>query len=133
MLQKLHQVHGKGGIYIPPKNSHETEFGIQHFAGVVHYDSKGSVKAQNLPFWCPLQGSYRVCFLISGVLEKNRDALSLDLIQLVDSSTNKFLKTVFHKELSSSSTKSSVNPRMVLTTTKSLRVSAASSFGLRQR
>lgn len=72
-------------------------------------------------------------FFISGVLEKNRDAFSVDLIQLVDSSTNKFLKTVFQKELSSSLTKSSVNPRMVFTTTKSLRVSAASSFSLRQR
>lgn len=82
--------------------------------------------------WCPLQGSYRVCLFISGVLEKNRDAFSLDLIQLVDSSTNKFLKKVFHKELSSSSTKSSINPRMVITTTRSLRVSAASSFSLRR-
>lgn len=64
MLQKLEQVHGKGGIYIPPKNNHETEFGVQHFAGVVHYDSKGSVKAQKLPFGCPLQGSHCVCLFI---------------------------------------------------------------------
>uniref|UniRef100_A0A671UJM9 Myosin VIIB n=1 Tax=Sparus aurata TaxID=8175 RepID=A0A671UJM9_SPAAU len=67
MLQKMNTVHGKGGIYIPPKNNYETEFGIQHFAGVVNYDSKG-------------------------FLEKNRDTLSADLIQLVESSSNKLLK-----------------------------------------
>lgn len=42
MLQKINQVHGKEGIYIPPKNTHETQFGIQHFAGVVNYDSNGT-------------------------------------------------------------------------------------------
>lgn len=47
MLQKVNQHHGKGDIYIPPKNNHETNFGIMHFAGVVYYDSKGSVKDFN--------------------------------------------------------------------------------------
>lgn len=42
MLEKINQVHGKGGIYLPPKNSYETQFGIQHFAGVVYYDAKGT-------------------------------------------------------------------------------------------
>uniref|UniRef100_A0A3B4D975 Myosin VIIBa n=1 Tax=Pygocentrus nattereri TaxID=42514 RepID=A0A3B4D975_PYGNA len=75
LLNKLNQMHGKSNIYIPPKNSHDTMFGIQHFAGPVYYDSKG-------------------------FLEKNRDALSLDLIQLVETSTNKLLKNIFHNELS---------------------------------
>lgn len=43
MLQKFSQAHGKGSVYIPPKNSYETQFGIQHFAGIVHYDSKGII------------------------------------------------------------------------------------------
>lgn len=43
MLQKFSQAHGKGSVYIPPKNSYETQFGIQHFAGSVHYDSKGII------------------------------------------------------------------------------------------
>uniref|UniRef100_A0A3Q3GXY4 Unconventional myosin-VIIa-like n=1 Tax=Labrus bergylta TaxID=56723 RepID=A0A3Q3GXY4_9LABR len=90
MLQKMNQHHGKGGIYIPPKNNYETQFGVQHFAGVVYYDS-------------------------TGFLEKNRDALSTDLIQMVQTSANKLLKQVFQKELSSSTTKNSVNPRMVIT------------------
>uniref|UniRef100_A0A4W6DHW4 Myosin VIIBa n=1 Tax=Lates calcarifer TaxID=8187 RepID=A0A4W6DHW4_LATCA len=76
MLQKMNQVHGKGGIYIPPKNNYETQFGVLHFAGVVYYDSQG-------------------------FLEKNRDALSSDLIQLVETSTNKLLKQVFQKDLPS--------------------------------
>ncbi|KAL0191056.1 hypothetical protein M9458_013754, partial [Cirrhinus mrigala] len=40
MLHKMNQVHGKGEIYLSPKNNHDTKFGIQHFAGVVYYDSK---------------------------------------------------------------------------------------------
>uniref|UniRef100_A0A665U2E8 Si:ch73-194h10.2 n=1 Tax=Echeneis naucrates TaxID=173247 RepID=A0A665U2E8_ECHNA len=87
MLQKMNQVHGKGKIYIPPKNNYETQFGIQHFAGVVYYDSKG-------------------------FLEKNRDTLSSDLIQLVETSTSKLLKEVFHKELRLGAIK---NPKHVAT------------------
>ncbi|XP_069006967.1 unconventional myosin-VIIa [Embiotoca jacksoni] len=95
MLQKMNQVHGKGDIYIPPKNNYETKFGIHHFAGVVYYDSKG-------------------------FLEKNRDALSSDLIQLVNTSTNKILKQMFHDMLSSDSTaiKSNINPKMIITMSK---------------
>ncbi|KAK5906578.1 hypothetical protein CesoFtcFv8_004512 [Champsocephalus esox] len=94
LLQKMNHVHGKGVIYIPPKNNYETQFGIKHFAGEVFYDSKG-------------------------FLEKNRDALSTDLIQLVETSTNKLLKQAFHDVLSSSTIKSSVNPRMVITSASS--------------
>ncbi|XP_071373725.1 unconventional myosin-VIIb [Centroberyx affinis] len=100
MLEKMNLVHGKGHIYIPPKNNYETQFGIRHFAGVVYYDSKG-------------------------FLEKNRDALSSDLIQLVETSTNKLLKQTFHNELSSTTVKNSANPRMIITTPKnSLRQAA---------
>ncbi|XP_053177675.1 unconventional myosin-VIIa [Scomber japonicus] len=94
MLQKMNQHHGKGDIYLPPNNNYETQFGIRHFAGVVNYDSKG-------------------------FLEKNRDTLSPDLIQLVETSENKLLKQVFHNELASSTTKTSSNPRMNFTSSKS--------------
>ncbi|KAG9341588.1 hypothetical protein JZ751_019103 [Albula glossodonta] len=40
MMNKMNQVHGKTQIYIPPKNNHDTQFGILHFAGVVCYDSQ---------------------------------------------------------------------------------------------
>ncbi|XP_047192578.1 unconventional myosin-VIIa [Scophthalmus maximus] len=93
LLQKMNQFHGKGEIYIPPKNDHEAQFGIKHFAGVVYYDSKG-------------------------FLEKNRDALSSDLIHLVETSTNNLLKQVFQKELSSGTIRSSANPKMTITTPK---------------
>ncbi|TMS19901.1 Unconventional myosin-VIIa [Larimichthys crocea] len=95
MLHKMNQVHGKGGIYIPPKNNYETEFGIKHFAGEVYYDSKG-------------------------FLEKNRDTLSTDLIELVKTSTNKLLKQAFQNQLTTGTVKS-INPRMVITTSSSLR------------
>lgn len=45
MLQKLDNIHGKEGVYIPPKHSYETQFGIQHFAGVVYYDATGTFRA----------------------------------------------------------------------------------------
>uniref|UniRef100_A0A3B3QZ85 Si:ch73-194h10.2 n=1 Tax=Paramormyrops kingsleyae TaxID=1676925 RepID=A0A3B3QZ85_9TELE len=70
LLNKMNQVHGKSNIYIPPKNNHDMQFGIQHFAGVVHYNS-------------------------TGLLEKNRDALSLDILLLLDTSSNKLLKQIF--------------------------------------
>ncbi|XP_010901250.2 unconventional myosin-VIIa [Esox lucius] len=102
MINKMNQVHGKGEVYIPPKNNHDTQFGIQHFAGVVHYDSKG-------------------------FLEKNRDALSSDIIQLVEVSSNKLLKQAFQNELFSnnSMTSTSTNPKMIITPKNSLRQQAA--------
>lgn len=42
MLYKLNSQHKLNSYYIPPKNSYETQFGIQHFAGVVHYETRGA-------------------------------------------------------------------------------------------
>ncbi|XP_051562758.1 unconventional myosin-VIIb-like [Myxocyprinus asiaticus] len=98
LLNKMNQVHGKGDIYIPPKNNHDTQFGIKHFAGAVYYDSKG-------------------------FLEKNRDALSSDVIQLIETSSNKLLKQIFHNELSTTDGKTS---SMIITPRNSLRQIAES-------
>ncbi|XP_069069852.1 unconventional myosin-VIIb [Pleurodeles waltl] len=70
MINKLNSHHGQSSIYLPPKSVHDTKFSINHFAGIVHYESKG-------------------------FLEKNRDLLSSDLVLLIHSSTNKFLKDLF--------------------------------------
>uniref|UniRef100_A0A4W6D9R3 Myosin VIIA n=1 Tax=Lates calcarifer TaxID=8187 RepID=A0A4W6D9R3_LATCA len=74
MLYKLNSQHKLNSYYIPPKNSYETQFGIQHFAGVVHYETRG-------------------------FLEKNRDSLHTDIIQLVHSSKNKFIKQIFQADV----------------------------------
>ncbi|XP_076836298.1 unconventional myosin-VIIa [Brachyhypopomus gauderio] len=74
MLNKLNSQHKFNINYIPPKHIHETQFGIQHFAGAVHYQSKG-------------------------FLEKNRDSLHSDIIQLVHSSRNKFIKQIFQTDV----------------------------------
>ncbi|XP_043929284.1 unconventional myosin-VIIa [Protopterus annectens] len=74
MLNKLNSQHRLNTNYIPPKNTHETQFGISHFAGVVYYESKG-------------------------FLEKNRDTLHGDIIQLVHSSKNKFIKQIFQADV----------------------------------
>uniref|UniRef100_A0A670IEJ0 Myosin VIIB n=1 Tax=Podarcis muralis TaxID=64176 RepID=A0A670IEJ0_PODMU len=73
MLHKINNHHCRSKIYIPPRSVHDTVFGINHFAGVVYYQSKG-------------------------FLEKNRDMLSSDILQLVHSSKNKFLRQVFQVE-----------------------------------
>uniref|UniRef100_A0A3B3RFJ9 Myosin VIIBb n=1 Tax=Paramormyrops kingsleyae TaxID=1676925 RepID=A0A3B3RFJ9_9TELE len=73
MLTKMVQIHGKNGLFVPPKSSHDMHFGIQHFAGDVTYNAKG-------------------------FLEKNRDSVSLDLIKLMHTSTNKFLRQIFHAD-----------------------------------
>uniref|UniRef100_A0A6J0T705 Unconventional myosin-VIIb isoform X1 n=1 Tax=Pogona vitticeps TaxID=103695 RepID=A0A6J0T705_9SAUR len=70
MLNKINLHHGQSKIYIPPRSVHDTVFGINHFAGAVYYQSKG-------------------------FLEKNRDMLSSDIMQLVHSSKNKFLRQIF--------------------------------------
>ncbi|XP_034095609.1 myosin VIIAa isoform X2 [Gymnodraco acuticeps] len=74
MLNKLNFQHKLNMYYIPPKNNHETQFGIQHFAGVVYYETRG-------------------------FLEKNRDTLYGDIIQLVHSSKNKFIKQIFQADV----------------------------------
>ncbi|XP_009987767.1 PREDICTED: unconventional myosin-VIIb [Tauraco erythrolophus] len=73
MLVKINSLHGKSKIYIPPKSVHDTKFGINHFAGVVFYESKD-------------------------FLEKNRDTLSASVMQAVHSSKNKFLREIFQVE-----------------------------------
>uniref|UniRef100_A0A663EC46 Myosin VIIB n=1 Tax=Aquila chrysaetos chrysaetos TaxID=223781 RepID=A0A663EC46_AQUCH len=70
MLVKINSLHGKSNVYIPPKSVHDTKFGINHFAGVVFYESKD-------------------------FLEKNRDTLSANVMQVVHSSKNKFLREIF--------------------------------------
>ncbi|XP_012581163.1 PREDICTED: unconventional myosin-VIIa isoform X3 [Condylura cristata] len=74
MLHKLNSQHKLNSNYIPPKNNHDTQFGINHFAGVVYYESQG-------------------------FLEKNRDTLHGDIIQLVHSSRNKFIKQIFQADV----------------------------------
>ncbi|CAB1348885.1 unnamed protein product [Coregonus sp. 'balchen'] len=74
MLNKLNSQHKLNTNYIPPKHTYETQFGIQHFAGVVYYETRG-------------------------FLEKNRDTLHGDIIQLVHSSRNKFIKQIFQADV----------------------------------
>ena len=48
-------------------------FGLNHFAGVVFYDS-------------------------NGFLEKNRDTFSPDLLQVIQTSSNQFLTSLFQQD-----------------------------------
>ncbi|XP_012931915.1 unconventional myosin-VIIb isoform X2 [Heterocephalus glaber] len=73
MLQKLNNVHTNNKAFLKPKSIHDARFGIAHFAGEVYYQTKG-------------------------FLEKNRDVLSTDILTLVHSSKNKFLRQIFNLE-----------------------------------
>ncbi|TMW39593.1 hypothetical protein DOY81_015327, partial [Sarcophaga bullata] len=70
LLEKLHVQHGNRSIYVKPKSSQNSIFGIRHYAGVVMYNTHG-------------------------FLEKNRDSFSMDLAEMIQKSKNKFLKDVF--------------------------------------
>lgn len=74
MLAKLHKTHGLHRNYLKPKSDINTSFGLNHFAGVVFYDTRG-------------------------FLEKNRNTFSADLLQLIHISTNKFLQHIFQDDI----------------------------------
>ncbi|XP_059483343.1 myosin-VIIa [Neocloeon triangulifer] len=74
MLAKLHKQHGSHRHYLKPKSDINTSFGLSHFAGVVFYDTRG-------------------------FLEKNRDTLSADLLQLIHISSNPFLQLLFADDI----------------------------------
>ncbi|XP_028284277.1 unconventional myosin-VIIa-like isoform X2 [Parambassis ranga] len=98
LLNKMNQQHRGNKSYIASKSEHDADFGICHFAGVVYYDSKG-------------------------FLEKNRDAVSFDVIKMVDMSTNKLLRQIFETELSNNGVKIT-NSRVIMTPRNSLRAPA---------
>ncbi|XP_040028053.2 unconventional myosin-VIIa [Gasterosteus aculeatus] len=101
MLNKMNQQHSGNKSYIASKSEHHTDFGIRHFAGVVHYDSKG-------------------------FLEKNRDAVSFDIIKMVDLTTNKLLHQIFETELSTNVGKIGNNSKVIMTPKNSLRAQSDS-------
>lgn len=64
-------------------------------------------------------------FLNRGFLEKNRDAVSLDLIKMVDGSTNRLLRQMFGPQLPNTDKKISMNRRVTITPRNSVRVREA--------
>lgn len=41
MLAKMHKTHGSHRNYLKPKSDMNASFGLNHFAGVVFYDTRG--------------------------------------------------------------------------------------------
>ncbi|XP_053186633.1 unconventional myosin-VIIb-like [Scomber japonicus] len=97
LLSKMNKQHKGNKIYVASKSEHDIDFGIHHFAGVVHYDS-------------------------TGFLEKNRDAVSSDIIKMVEMSKSKLLRQIFENELSTNSVKVANNKKIIMTPKSSLRV-----------
>lgn len=63
------------------------------------------------------------CCILSGFLEKNRDSLSMDIMELIQKSSNKMLKQIFEKETNTNSVKNNnkIN-KIIMTPKSSLRV-----------
>lgn len=61
-------------------------------------------------------------FSNQGFLEKNRDAVSLDLIKMVDVSTSQLLREMFQSQLPKTEKKISINNRVTMTPRNSVRV-----------
>lgn len=57
--------------------------------------------------------------VLSGFLEKNRDALSMDMMDLVRKSSNKLLKQIFEKEMNTNSVNNSNKANKIIMTPKS--------------
>nr|XP_039264286.1 unconventional myosin-VIIa-like [Styela clava] len=74
MLDKLISKHGKSKYFDVPKSRNDDTFGIRHFAGPVRYKT-------------------------TEFLERNRDSFNADILSLIRSSKNEFLKSVFQEEL----------------------------------
>ncbi|KRX49079.1 Myosin-VIIa [Trichinella murrelli] len=72
-LTKAHQAFGRNRNYIKPKSDLNPSFGVVHYAGSVMYHNKGFV-------------------------EKNRDALSKELLMLLQESNFPFVAHLFSKE-----------------------------------
>ncbi|XP_011484715.1 unconventional myosin-VIIa [Oryzias latipes] len=95
-LTKLNQHHRREKTYVASQSQHDTNFGVNHFAGVVHYDTKG-------------------------FLEKNRDAISYDIKHMIEASTNKSLRQLFQTELSPKGNNVLKNNKVLMTPISSLR------------
>jgi len=50
MLAKMHKTHGNHRNYLKPKSDMNASFGLNHFAGVVFYDTRGSMIKQFYTF-----------------------------------------------------------------------------------
>ena len=74
MLNKLSRTHARNDLFLSSRSQMDDSFGIKHYAGVVRYSSKGFV-------------------------ERNKDTFHGDLMALVQSSKNKFLKLLFYRDL----------------------------------
>jgi myosin VIIa len=51
LLSKLNQQHGANKNYLKAKSNVNTSFGLNHFAGVVFYDTKGLLNNSEFPEW----------------------------------------------------------------------------------
>uniref|UniRef100_A0A8C2CR35 Myosin VIIBb n=1 Tax=Cyprinus carpio TaxID=7962 RepID=A0A8C2CR35_CYPCA len=78
MLNKMNKEHNGNKLYMSSKSNHGMQFGVKHFAGTVYYDCEG-------------------------FLEKNRDSLSMDIMELFKKSSNKMHKQIFEKDTNTNS------------------------------
>ena len=76
-LEKAAKAHGTNPRFKARVKGKENEFGVNHYAGTVHYD-------------------------VRGFMEKNKDELLLNIKELLQSSTNNFIQVLFSDEFGAS-------------------------------
>ena len=114
MLHKLIKQHGQNSHFHKPRATNSPFFGIVHFAGTVYYDTRGVCTAcvvfshtmctiaprptRSLHPSLPsptLTSLHPSCLAVLGFLDKNRDTFSADLFDLLHTTKNPFLASLF--------------------------------------
>lgn len=85
MLAKLHKTHGCHRNYLKPKSDINTSFGLNHFAGVVFYDTRGSYRSiPHEVFFCFLFLIICIVVLFIFIREMSRNEYELKILMFLD-------------------------------------------------
>ncbi|XP_022095227.1 myosin-VIIa-like isoform X1 [Acanthaster planci] len=95
MLNKLNEQHGRNPLFVRSPGARSTQFGINHFAGTVYYETVG-------------------------FLDKNRDTFSPDFIKLIETAGNKYLRRLFETDIKQSGDSRKKSPTLGTQFKKSL-------------
>lgn len=121
---KFHEHFRSSQYYKMPKDGGPT-FSILHYAGLVSHSKYYYTKLARKSFLL------KVTYETAGFLEKNRDTLKSNASKLLESSSNKVVRALYHTPLSRTGSLSSAPVTTALSATKSPAPSATPLFNRR--